>query len=232
MLLVGNDIVDLHEPACRDKAGDDRFMRRVFAEPEQTLIREAPDPTQALWCLWAAKETAYKIISKITGPPVFSHRKFVVAPTEPGDSMQDDSELVVVFSDTKIQIQTSTPGPYVHATGAWQDDRSDPDCKRISEIMKVGPDDLDLVRHLAFSDEERRSIRTPESALIRHFCKQSIAQVLPVAPERMQIVRPTESGKMHPPFVVLDNERTDKIDVSFSHHGQWLAWVVAISPGN
>lgn len=61
---VGNDIVDLAAPGNPGKSGDDRFCARVFTAEERALITGAPSPDALLWALWAAKEAAYKAVSR------------------------------------------------------------------------------------------------------------------------------------------------------------------------
>jgi hypothetical protein len=61
---VGNDIVDLAAPGNPGKSGDDRFCGRVFTAVERALIAAAPRPDVLLWALWAAKEAAYKAVSR------------------------------------------------------------------------------------------------------------------------------------------------------------------------
>ncbi len=76
---LGNDVVDRADTRYRDKARDDRFLRRVFAEEEEGAIRDARDPDLALWLRWTAKEAAFKSVTKFLGsPPVFHHRDFRV----------------------------------------------------------------------------------------------------------------------------------------------------------
>ena len=66
--VVGNDVVDLDQPRCAGKAEDTRFVDRVFTAFERERIVEAPDPDRALWRRWAAKESAYKVVTKLLGP--------------------------------------------------------------------------------------------------------------------------------------------------------------------
>ena len=61
---VGNDIVDLKEPDNCGKSGDERFIRRVFTSEERDRIVGAACPDQLLWAFWAAKEAAYKAVSR------------------------------------------------------------------------------------------------------------------------------------------------------------------------
>jgi phosphopantetheine--protein transferase-like protein len=76
--LIGNDIVDLAEPGVAGKERDRRFMDRVFTPDERARILEAAAPTIALWKTWTAKESAFKIASKIREGLVFRHRAFEV----------------------------------------------------------------------------------------------------------------------------------------------------------
>jgi phosphopantetheinyl transferase (holo-ACP synthase) len=62
---VGNDIVDLRDPDNAGKSGDSRFISRVLTVGEQERIAGAANPDQLLWAFWAAKEAAYKAVSRI-----------------------------------------------------------------------------------------------------------------------------------------------------------------------
>ena len=79
-IRIGNDVVDLQHPRCRTRPPDDRLPRRILSSAEQAWLQEAPDEPgrlRRLWSLWAAKETAFKVVSKLRGtPPVFRHRAF------------------------------------------------------------------------------------------------------------------------------------------------------------
>ena len=79
-VILGNDVVDLTDPRCPGKASDRRFLRRVFTEPEAAAIRESPTPDLTLWQYWAAKEAAFKAVSRLLpSPPPFEHARFQVA---------------------------------------------------------------------------------------------------------------------------------------------------------
>lgn len=79
-LRIGNDVVDLEHPRCRTRPPDDRLPRRILTSVERAWLEEAldePSRLRRLWSLWAAKETAFKVVSKLRGsPPVFRHRAF------------------------------------------------------------------------------------------------------------------------------------------------------------
>ena len=61
---VGNDVVDLKETGNRGKSRDERFLDRVFTPEERSLLAGAACPDALLWALWAAKEAAYKAVSR------------------------------------------------------------------------------------------------------------------------------------------------------------------------
>jgi hypothetical protein len=61
---LGNDVVDLEALENRGKSGDRRFLDRVFTVQECRLISAAVRPDTLLWALWAAKEAAYKAVSR------------------------------------------------------------------------------------------------------------------------------------------------------------------------
>ncbi len=61
---VGNDIVDLKEAGNCGKSGDGRFVGRVFTPEERDRIAGAACPDKLLWAFWAAKEAAYKAVSR------------------------------------------------------------------------------------------------------------------------------------------------------------------------
>lgn len=79
-VFVGNDVVDVQDPRTVGKAADRRFVGRVLDEAGRDALGQAEDPDLELWCRWAAKEAAYKAVSKLLGaPPPFAHRAFAVS---------------------------------------------------------------------------------------------------------------------------------------------------------
>ena len=76
-MRVGNDIVDLGDPAIARL--HPRFIERVCVDDEQRSISESCDPKRRLWTLFAAKEAAYKAAVKLGLDPGFAHRRFVAS---------------------------------------------------------------------------------------------------------------------------------------------------------
>ncbi|MEW6335503.1 MAG: 4'-phosphopantetheinyl transferase superfamily protein [Thermodesulfobacteriota bacterium] len=61
---MGNDVVDLKQRENMGKSGDARFIGRVFTARERDRISGAAKPDSLLWALWAAKEAAFKVVSR------------------------------------------------------------------------------------------------------------------------------------------------------------------------
>ena len=77
---VGNDVVDLDDLAIAQTHLRARFVERVCADSERARFAVAPEPRTLLWSLFAAKEAAFKVVSKLGPRPVFAHRLFIVSP--------------------------------------------------------------------------------------------------------------------------------------------------------
>ena len=64
-MLVGNDVVDLHDPQSQPEALHPRFDARVFSLGEREALGASSSPHSLRWSLWAAKESAYKLAKKL-----------------------------------------------------------------------------------------------------------------------------------------------------------------------
>jgi hypothetical protein len=63
-VYLGNDVVDLTSVHARGKSGDRRFTGKVLTDLEMDVLQKSGDPDSLLWCFWAAKESAYKALSR------------------------------------------------------------------------------------------------------------------------------------------------------------------------
>lgn len=114
MSLVGNDVVDLDDVAPASVRLRERFVARVCAPSERELLARSSDP-QLLWCLFAAKEAAFKVASKLGEVPVFAHRRFVVA-----DDLRSVTWLRNRPKDERLtfSLRLEVDGRCIHAV-AW-----------------------------------------------------------------------------------------------------------------
>ncbi len=224
--FVGIDVVDLADPRCAGKHADERFLRRVLAETERETLAAAADPVVALWRLWAAKEAAFKVASKLRGaPPPFVHAAFQVTALESGDGFGS-----VAWEDLSVRIHWHEEPGRVAALG-W-------DGIAAEEPVEWGwgaagdldpnpgaPLDILLAR---LTDRERRPVHSRGSALVRLAARATLAQALAVDELRIEVVCNEGPRGRIPPHVLLDGAPAPA-DVSLSHHGRWLAWGVRLT---
>jgi len=83
-IFLGNDLVWLDDPANRGRYADLLLVRRVLTPKERLLVQVSPDPDRMLWSLWAAKEAAFKAVSRVHPGTVFSPSQFEVHPQRTG----------------------------------------------------------------------------------------------------------------------------------------------------
>ena len=108
MSLVGNDVVDLGDPAIESSHLRERFLARVLSVDERGRLSRAAEPKVLLWALFAAKEAAYKVISKLHPLLPFAHRRFEVA-----------ADLSTVsHGETTVELDVEVGDSFIHAV-AW-----------------------------------------------------------------------------------------------------------------
>ncbi|MBI4538517.1 MAG: 4'-phosphopantetheinyl transferase superfamily protein [Gemmatimonadetes bacterium] len=242
---VGNDIVDLDHPRCRNAAREERFLDRVLGMAERDAVRASPDPHRALWLHWAAKEAAFKVAWKVWGErPMFAHARFAVsgAPRLPACPPECDcrqeSSLEVTYAGTTLPVRATVTHTYVHTIAAASRGPGlrIADLPIILGVNAVSPAERDvwrlpqtLARH--FTDAELAAIRHPEAAIARVRAREAIAAYLGIAADRIRIVRDTRGGTLAPPTVQVD-DRPAPVDLSLSHHGRFVAWAFHAAGGS
>ena len=162
--VIGNDVVDLADPAIARHHENERFVARVCSEDERRRVVTARD----LWSLFAAKEAAYKALVKLgTNRAGFGHRAIHVAP-DLGS---------VTWRDLRLTLRVTGDRDHVHAV-AWSEDTEG--AAPIVRVVRVSK-----ARGTARSEgasEARASVPAPFSAT-------SLATALGCAPGELAIVR-------------------------------------------
>ena len=236
MIFVGNDVVDLGEPRTEGRARDDRFVARVFDAEEQAAIHAAADADLELWARWAAKEAGFKVVSKLIGaPPPFVHRAFKVEWTESGKASGSEEERLVregrvTYTPHEARVSVVLCADRVHAIG-FGAPGGPPEHATLHPRVALldsphspwdGPmEDLEA----RFSERERDAVYSRQSAAVRLGARADLARALAVEEDRLEIVCDPGPTSQRPPRVLLDGDRT-AADVSLSHDGQWIAWVL------
>jgi phosphopantetheine--protein transferase-like protein len=239
MIFVGNDVVDLEEPRTQGRASDDRFVERVFDADERAAIRSSTDADLELWTRWAAKEAGFKVISKLIGaPPPFVHRAFKVEWTKSEDASGSGDRTPVrqgrvTHADHEARVSVVLCQSSVHAVGFGavggppEQAILHPRVSLLDSPHSPWSGALDALEG-RFTDRERDAVYSRQSAAVRLGARADLARVLGVAEERLEIVCDPGRTSQRPPRVLLDGGRTGA-DVSLSHDGRWIAWVLWIN---
>ena len=158
---VGNDIVDLEESDNRGKSGDGRFLGRIFTPEERELIAGADCPDALLWSLWAAKEAAYKAVSR-DNPDVCSipRRYRAILGTAPLFFLEENRSDIPIFSGRvftpqgELALRVAVAKGYVHALTAG----SEAELERVVQhVDRVGVDPSAFVRRRVLREIARRN---------------------------------------------------------------------------
>jgi hypothetical protein len=232
---LGNDIVDLADPRHGGKAGDGRFLQRVFSQGEQDEILSSPDPERALWIRWAGKEAAFKTVSKALGsPPTFVHSSFQVSllPLEPGAGEDEGGAPLppmtrfgeVHYKGDRVPLRIEVADGTLHAI-TWffpAGVRVPPFSWGFKRISGEDPSWRESLRP-GFSPAEWRCVTHRPSALVRLAVRESLASALDVQEERLQVGCGPGAPGRRIPRVFLDGKEVS-VDLSLSHHGELVAW--------
>lgn len=214
---VGNDVVDLRDPANQPDAIHPRFDRRVFAPIEREALATAPSSTRHVerWKRWAAKESAFKLIRQVHADAPFHPRELVVTG----------------LTATAARISAPPLGRRLSVTFDVDDDRvhavaTDPEGLR-------GPDDPE---DGASTAEIRSGLRqwtggpgmeTPERR-VRRCAAEALAEWLVLEAASVRIA-PAGPGDRRP--LARAGDLVLPADVSLSHDGRWLAWALLLKAG-
>jgi len=243
---VGNDVVDLKEPANAGKSRDSRFLKKILTDAEIEFVRNAENPEAALWSLWACKETAYKVIKKSSPDIAFIPRRWPAVFTR-FESECSEGEVVIpekglvfirLFCETQISktkcieiCKSNNPAisggyntPPIEAElgfraclGVHTRD-SNPDY-----IHCVGADGLAALNKLIWNVDILPEEETDPSLFSRRRLAQSLAKNYSLNFHQIKIKRKRENAELQPPCVYIRGEKMD-VDISLSHDGRFVAY--------
>lgn len=204
MPYVGNDIVDLREPANAGKSRDSRFLKKILTSVEIEFVQNAENPDKSLWSLWACKETAYKFKKKSCADAAFLPRLWKVILKNP-ESACSDGEVKITDAET-VYIRLFSHSRYVHCVGA------------------DSPADLDrLVCKVEALPEKENEKRIDPSLFVRKCLALSIADFFRLNLSDIKINRVQDKSELQPPHVYIAGKKSD-IDISISHDGHLVAY--------
>jgi phosphopantetheinyl transferase (holo-ACP synthase) len=211
---VGNDIVDLAAPGNLGKSGDGRFCGRVFTAEERALIAGAVRPDALLWALWAAKEAAYKAVSR-GDPAVCSIPRQYCVVLETGNTINRDSAPIyhreigalslfilagkVITPRGELALRVALTADWVHALAAESAAAIERLCRCVKGLCGAGD----------------------PSAFVRRGLLREIARFLGCAAGDLSVVK--DPGGPGAPGVLFHG-RPLAAEVSLSHDGRFAAF--------
>lgn len=214
--MIGNDIVDLKTADARGKAGDARFIARVFTVSEQEAIRRSAHPDALLWTFWAAKEAAYKAISKAAPDISSAPRHYRVAIDFQNRQNQPENAAGDVATPLGVApVRIFCNMEWVHCMA--------------SAGLTATPFDIGIIYGIREITPDRRPVSVRESATAREAATAGIASFLGINPDDIRILRETGPRGQGPPMVHIKGKRAP-IDISLSHDGRFAAYAFWIAP--
>jgi phosphopantetheinyl transferase (holo-ACP synthase) len=198
-LLVGNDVVDLHDRESRSEALHPRFDIRVFAADEREALRASSSAHPLRWTLWAAKESAYKVAKKLDPAVRFLPRDFVVRGVGEG-------QAVVMHETGPFDVQLHRTDQWVSAVAT----RTVANARSTRGPVDGGPVSSGI-EHLGTHGAD-------PSRTVREFARAALALRMNLPPGQIRIA--TDRGIP----VALWRDRKLPVDLSLSHHGRFVAW--------
>ncbi len=214
-MLVGNDVVDLHDPGSRPDAIHPRFDQRAFTQAERASIVASGAAHRIRWSVWAAKESAFKVASKLDRGTRFLPREFAVR-------MISDARAEVNHRVGRIGVWLDQAEEWLHAVAA--------PLTRVAGVDVLGPRD-GVADHRPRGTHARLArVRTEDSASesdgpsleVRELARKGIGSFLRICPGEIELA--SDGGIP----VLCRRQRRLPVDVSLSHHGRFVACAWAL----
>lgn len=228
--MVGNDVVDLGDSDTDPRTLSPRFDQRVFGTQERRSMRlasasalpegegtVAPEVRER-WCLWAAKEAAYKLARKRDGDVVFSPVRFEV-------SLGARIELSAGEGDPLVGWRRH--GYVLHGSDRFELELLEGD-RLVHAIARLPGTPGELVVSAAEAaqcgDLATDDVLAP-SAAVRQLARRVLAEELGVEAGSLVIQK---HGRV--PHLHRAGHPVAGVDLSLSHHGAFVAFASCLGP--
>jgi phosphopantetheine--protein transferase-like protein len=216
---VGNDIVDLASPFTQGKSKDRRFINKILSLSEQSVLKWDYFTDHHLWAYWAAKESAFKVVSKIHADISSSPKKYDVCFDDQEVAHDQWSQKSVLTAMVKTPVQWVNVRLYIHKK--WIH------CIASSHSIDSIPIifyEVHRIDHLFKFNYSHAS--KEESGYVRKKAGLKISEQLSIYPEL--VIFSKNKGKQTFPEVYVGENKTN-IDISFSHDGRFVAYAFSLN---
>jgi len=217
-LLIGNDVVDLHDPESRPGAIHNRFDARVFSLDEREALSDSASAHELRWTLWAAKESAYKVAKKLDPAVRFLPTDFVVRRITEGRAlvMHETGAFDVRLRRTDDWVgAVATP---MAANAAWPMAANAAWPMAANAAWTTAANAPSTHRPITAGIERLEVPGADPSRTVRELARAALALGMNLPPGQVQIA--ADRGI---PVAYWRNRRLP-VDLSLSHHGRFVAW--------
>lgn len=189
---------------------DLRFQKKILTDAEIELVSAAQNPAIALWSFWACKETAYKVMKKVSADITFLPHQWNVKISKTADSYEQGEVNIAgrTLKGKRVAIFTRLfiSDRYVHCIGS--DDFRELD-KAIWSVDAL-PDGND-------------GKKIDPSSFVRDCLIRKVAACFKLDYRHLEVRRVKKDGELLPPYICLNNNKYP-VDISLSHDGNFVAY--------
>lgn len=198
---VGNDVVDLRDPANLPATLHRRFDTRVFTGRERRVLAAAATEEERhrlRWTLWAAKESALKCLRQV-------HPGLPFRPPEILVRIESPSRGTVVHRGVELDLVLDVTDARVH-------------------VLAVGPggNDPAAVHRATRVEPCTAAAAVAMSRRVRELAAEEIGGLLGQPAGSIEVGR---GSRLAPPSARRDG-RTLPVEVSLSHDGSWIGCAI------
>jgi phosphopantetheinyl transferase (holo-ACP synthase) len=204
--MLGNDVIDLRDPESDPASLSPRFDARVFSAAERSRIAAAAEGKRMRWSLWAAKEASYKLARKRDPRVVFSPVRFEVSFIDAARP----TEAVVSGPGMRFDVSLEQDDHWIHAIAHFEGEAADDAVHAVGCVAQEDPEATDGPAHAA----PGRAVRALACRILADRC------ALPLGALSVQ-----KRGRV--PSMVVGGAEPIEIDLSLSHHGDFVAFACA-----
>ncbi len=219
-LAVGNDVIDLRDPDAMGKHDNSRWLARVLSERELADFEHGMTHIR-LWRLWAAKESAFKVVKKMFGTSP-SAKNLVVR----GGDMEEEQLGVVDTDHGPIYVRWTVDSEFIHCV-AWWPQGGEAERRIASAVRPANDPSLEMQ---SLTPREAWSAKNPASVAVRSIAR-SLMPYNGTAIAELEIIRESTEQGFGPPRFERDGRILPGYDLSLSHHGRFVAAAVSHPPG-
>jgi len=189
-----------------------RYLDRVCTSEEARRVRNSPDPAKSLAVIWAAKEAAYKLLSKRLALEHFVPKRYV-AQSENQAGQGIGNSLLIVYGRTQSEVAIFVEEKWVHAVA------SSPGMEVRWKVCEIAGCSLEGRR----ASNESEAVRFLAKSLLEEIALIDV--ILQFDGRIPQLRSRSRSGSGSGSGSAVN------LDVSLAHHGAFAAAAISVPAG-